>query len=150
MDLILYHYQGLFYWLTFGLFMFRYWLNMGIYSDTDSHIIHPDVPDIWKFIPFSEKEKEEKRKLYPHIKDFSKDGSSMGSRNEESLHYAFTFWWTPEYQEDSKITKRKRIANIFHLLCLVLIVVSIILLLHMQEINFRYRNIKRDWLYLFH
>ena len=150
MDLILYHYQGLFYWFVFGLYWFRYWLNARIYYDTDSHIIHPNVPDTWKFISFSEKEKEEKRKLYPRIKDFSKDGSSMGAENEESLHYAFTFWWTSEYQEDPKITRRKRTANIFHILFLVLVVTSMILFLHMQDINFRYRHIETDWLYLFH
>jgi len=150
MELILYHYQGLFNWFVVGLFAIRFWLNMTIYHKIDSHIIHPNVPDNWRYIHFSEKEKEEKRRALPSIKDFSQDGSSASSRNEETLHYALTFWWTQEYQEDSKIAKLKRTANIFHVVFLVLFVACVTLAINMQGINHRYREVKTDWFYIFH
>lgn len=145
MELALYHLQHLIYYALLGLLIIRFILNAVIYHKIDSDIIQSDIPDYWTMISFSENEKEEKRRKYGHIKDFSRDGSQDVMM--EWIHYALTFWWPYLYNEEVGILRLKRIANVLNVLFMVFAPLCLVLFLYLQGANFKYRNVTEDWFF---
>ncbi len=147
MELFLYHFQNLFYYFLLGMLIIRIIINWIIYVRIDSDIMNPNTPFLWTMIPFSEQEKENIRKTNPEIKDFSKDG---GETDKTALLYCvLTFWWPYEYQEERKIKKLKRFANVLNVSFLVLLSIALFFFLHMQGINAKYEYIEKDFFYFF-
>ncbi|MBN8575378.1 MAG: hypothetical protein J0L66_00470 [Cytophagales bacterium] len=142
MELALYHGQDLVYGATVSLLVVRMILNFIIYVKIDS-VVTQSNPTIWQTMTsHSYNEKEDLANTRPSF-DVDKGKGSLG--NTEIFHIALTFWWPLELWDTKFVKRLKRIANILNLVFLLLLVVTVVLFLHMQEVNVRYHNIKRDW-----
>ena len=83
----------------------------------------------------------------PQVNDLTKDGGERILL--EFAHVALTFWWPREYRESGTIVRMKKAANVLNIAFILLLITCAFFFIFMQHINHKYRNVERDWTYVF-
>ena len=133
MDVMLYHFYYLIFWLAGFWFFFKFLMNAYIHNQTDSYINNLVKNEGYGQFGSNDQRwtRRDRMKTY-----------------EQWALFLFTTWWDLREKESPRIKRIKKIGNVINILSIFIFLGLLFLFLYMQDVNHKYRHIKRDpWQY---